>query len=265
MTIQLQPIAQNAAADAIVDLVDAGAGAGVLQIATASFASILATITLQDPAYGAASAGSAALLGTPLSDTSADNTGTAAVWRIRDSNSNVVFDGPAATSGGGDINLSTTAQRAALDAIAALCNGGDIQFTTAGDTGFASPIATLPLNATAFASATGAAPATAAMNTGTAVQANASGSGTATLFRFRRSAGNSSTPVFSGTVGTSGADINFNSNVFAAGVNVQVNSFTLSQPATTSASDGAIVLGSTSITSGQAVTITSGSYLHPDD
>ena len=261
MAITLATAGRNAATDAIVDLVDAGSGAGYVEIGTTSFASILATITLSDPAFGASSTGTATLSGTPLSDTSADNTGTAAVYRFRDSDDNTVFEGECTTSGtDGDLTLSAAAQRAALDAITALLDGGgEVEFTTAGDTSFASPVATLPLNTDAFAAASGSNPATAAMNTGTAVQATASGSGTVTLFRMITSGG---TEVLRGTVGTSGADINFNSNVFAAGVQVTLNSFTLSQ-AQTATDTGEMVLGSLSITSGQAVTITSGSYTHP--
>lgn len=258
MAITLQSNARNAAADAITALVDAS-GPGDVQVATTAFASILATIALSATAFGAASGGACTLNGTPLSDSSADNTGTAAVWRMRDGAAAVVLDGPAATSGGGDINLSTAAQRAALDAITALLDGGgDIQFAV--NNTFASILATLSLNSDSFAAAAGAAPATAAMNTGTPVSAAASASGTCTAFRFRTSGG---TEVLRGTVGTSGADINFNSNVFASGTTVTLSSFTLSQPATTAASDGALVLGTLSITAGQAVTITSGSYTHP--
>lgn len=258
MGITLQSNARNAAASAIAALVDVS-GPGDLQVATTAFASILATIALANPAFGSPSSGAVPLQSTPLTDSAADNTGTAAVWRMRDGAATIVLDGPAATSGGGDINLSTAAQRAALDAVTALLDGGgDVQFAT--DSTFGSVLATLPLNSDSFAAATGSAPATAAMNTGTPVSAAASASGTATAFRMRTSGG---TEVLRGTVGTSGADINFNSNVFASGTTVTLNSFTLSQPATSAASDGALVLGTLSITAGQAVTVTSGSYTHP--
>jgi hypothetical protein len=257
MALTLATIARNAGADAITALADAGAGAGDIQIATTAFASILATITLSDPAYGAAASGVATLQGTPLSDSSADNTGTAAVYRVRDSDTNVVFDGPVATSGGGDINLSTNARNAAVDAIAALCNGGDVQFTTAGDTSFASPILTLSLSSPAFAAASSG---SADVDVTPALTANASGSGTATLFRFRTSG---AAEVFRGTVGTSGEDINFDNNVWVSGQPITLNSFALSIAATSAASDGALVINNTSIVAGQNVEITSGDFDQP--
>src|SRR5688572_20642676 len=156
MAITLATATRTAVCDAIVDLADAGAGAATIQIATAAFASILATITCSDPAYGAAASGVAALSGTPLQDTSADAGGTAAVWRLRDSNNVVVFDGPVATSGGGDINLSNNARDAALTAIRTLMAGAcDVQFTTSGDTGFASVLATIALNSGGFEAVSG--------------------------------------------------------------------------------------------------------------
>lgn len=245
--------------DAIVDLADAGAGAATIQIATAAFASILATITCADPAYGAASSGVATLLSTPLQDTSADNTGTADVWRLRDSNNVVVFDGPVATSSGGDINLSNNARNAALQAIRTLLAGvGDIQITTAGDTGFAAVLATLPLNSGGFAAPSAG---SMAMLVSPAPTAAAGAAGTAGLFRFRTSGG---AEVFRGTVGTSGADLNFAAGVvFGIGATITVSSYTLTMLATIASSQGAIVIANLSIVSGEVVEITSGNFDQP--
>lgn len=253
------PAGVNAACDAIVDLVDAGAGAGHIQIATTAFASILSTITCSDPAFGAASAGVATLAGTPLQDASADNTGTAAVWRARDSNNQVVFSGNTATTAdGSDITLDTVARNAGTNAVTALIGAsGHIQFAT--DSGFGTPLASLPLNATAFASASGG---SAAMNTSPAPTANASASGTCTAFRFRTS-GN--TEVFRGTVSATGGggDIQFDTNIFANGVPVTVSSFSFSLPATVSTSIGVMILNTLSIVSAGLVQITSGSFTQP--
>lgn len=256
MAVTLATATRTVVCDAIVDLADAGAGAATIQIATTAFASILATITCSDPAYGAAASGVATLAGTPLQDTLADNTGTAAVWRLRDSNSVVVFDGPVATSGGGDINLSTNARNAGLEAIRTLLTGvGDVQFTTAGDTGFASVLATVALASGGFAAASGG--SMAMLSTSGA----ASGSGVMGLFRFRTSGG---TEVLRGTVGTSGADWNFAGGVTVGpGASLTSLAYTLTMPATIAASDGALVIANTSIVANEVVEITSGNFNQP--
>lgn len=92
---------------AVRDAIDAGAGAGYLEICTASYALVLATITLADPS-GTISGGVLTFSGTPLSDTSADNTGTAAVARIKDSNGNIIVSGLTVGTSGTDIVLNST-------------------------------------------------------------------------------------------------------------------------------------------------------------
>jgi hypothetical protein len=248
--------AQNAAADAIVDLLDVS-GPGNIQIATTAFASILATITLANPAFSAASSGVCTLLGTPLQDTSADNTGTAAVWRARQSGGTPVISGNTSlTADGSDITLDTIARNAAINAVTALIGAsGHIQFAT--DATFGTPLASLPLNATAFAAASAGA---AAMNTSPAPTANASASGTCTAFRFRTS-GN--TEIWRGSVGTSGQDINFDTNIFANGVPVTLSSYSFTLAASVASSIGVMVLNTLSIVSAGLVQITSGTFTQP--
>lgn len=253
MTVTYSTIGQNAIADGIVDLCDAGAGAGNIQVATTAFASILASFTLSDPAYGAASSATAVLSGTPLTDVSADNTGTAAVWRARDSNNVVVYDGPVAGAGGGDINLSTNARNAGLDGMAALCNGGDLQFAT--DSGFGTVLLTLSLNATAFATASAG---SAVLDT-TGLSGAAS-AGTATFFRFRTSG---AAEVFRGTVGSGSGDMSFDSNIWVASQPITVSGWTATMAATIASSDGALVINNTAIVAGQNVEITSGDFDQP--
>lgn len=78
----------------------------VLEIGTTGMASILATITLGNPIAGAATgAGVLTLSGFPRSDTTADNTGTAAAARIR------------TASGGTDIITGLTVGLSASDVI----------------------------------------------------------------------------------------------------------------------------------------------------
>jgi hypothetical protein len=72
---------------ALRDGIDAGGAAGRLEICSADYASILATVTL---GYSGASTGTISgdtltLAGFPRSDVSADNTGLAAVARVRTS------------------------------------------------------------------------------------------------------------------------------------------------------------------------------------
>lgn len=256
MAITLITATRNVVCDAIVDLLDVS-GPGNIQVATTAFASILASITLANPAFGSASAGAAALLSTPLQDTSADNTGTAAVWRMRTSGGTAVLSGTTTTSATlADITIDVSAQNAGLNAInTALGSAGKVQFTTAGDTTFATPLVTCTFAAAAFATASGG-----AMVMNALPSANAGASGTATLFRFTTSG---TTEVFRGSVGTSGQDVNFDTNIFANGVPVTLSSFTLSLPTTDAASVGTMIFNTINIVSGGLVQIASGSFTQP--
>lgn len=91
-------------ADATVDRVDAGSGAGKLRFYTAGFGTQLCEIALADPAFGAASSGTATLLGVPLEGVCSGG-GTIAKFRFLDSDLNEVFTGDVAASGS-DINLN---------------------------------------------------------------------------------------------------------------------------------------------------------------
>lgn len=82
---------KNARLGVTLDYINAGSGPGKIQIGTTSFATVLATIPLT--AQGGTIAGGVLTLDTPVSDTSADNTGTAALARILDSDDNVVLEG----------------------------------------------------------------------------------------------------------------------------------------------------------------------------
>lgn len=103
----LSAAARNAACDALVDLIDAGAGAGTLKIydgaqpagpgTAVSTQNLLATLTFTDPAFGGAAAG-VATADTITSDTSVDASGTAAWFRIADSNGLAIFDGTVGTA-----------------------------------------------------------------------------------------------------------------------------------------------------------------------
>ncbi|CAB4140646.1 hypothetical protein UFOVP669_55 [uncultured Caudovirales phage] len=81
----------------------------VLEIGTASMASVLATITLNNPIAGAATgAGVLTLSGFPKSDTSADASGTAAAARIRTATGGTdIITGLTVGTSGADINLDS--------------------------------------------------------------------------------------------------------------------------------------------------------------
>jgi hypothetical protein len=93
---------------AVIAAIDAGAGPGTLEICTAGYASVLATITLADPSF-TESGGVITMAGVPRTDAAADATGTAALARIKDSNGNVVVNGLTVDLSTGDIQLNSIA------------------------------------------------------------------------------------------------------------------------------------------------------------
>jgi hypothetical protein len=108
MAITLTTAARNAAADAIVDLIDAGASAGTIELksaaSTVAGTNEVATLTFSDPAFGAAASGTATA--SPITDDTNATGGTASHFTIFDSDSNAVLQGAVSTSGA-DLNLSS--------------------------------------------------------------------------------------------------------------------------------------------------------------
>ena len=116
-------LTSSAALDAIVGLVDAGAGAGKVRIyqngganpvdadAALGGATLLAELAMSDPAFGAASGSSGgsttATANAITDDSAADASGTAHFFRVMDSDDNVVFQGEVGTTGS-DMNLNST-------------------------------------------------------------------------------------------------------------------------------------------------------------
>lgn len=87
MSVTYSTAVKTARMTAVRDQIDAGGAAGKLEICSSGYATVLATVTL---GYSGASTGTVSgdtltLAGFPRSDSSADNTGTAAVARIRSS------------------------------------------------------------------------------------------------------------------------------------------------------------------------------------
>jgi hypothetical protein len=109
MGVTLETVARNAACNAVVDLCDAGSGAGKLQIKTSAGTSTfdngrVATLTFSDPAFGNASTG-VATASAITSDTNAA-AGTAAKAYFYDSDNTPILSCAVGTSGS-DINLSS--------------------------------------------------------------------------------------------------------------------------------------------------------------
>lgn len=96
---------RNTLATAISTAVDAGAGAGKLVIMTSGDVEV-ATLTFSDPAFGAASSG--AITANAITDDASATGGTAALFKVEDSNAVEVYRGTVtATGGGGDLELSS--------------------------------------------------------------------------------------------------------------------------------------------------------------
>lgn len=106
MAITHPTTVRNAITDAVVDLVDAGSGAGYIELTTAGDVEV-ATLALQDPAFGSASGGSASALSPPFEDSSATG-GTATKVKVKDSDDNVVYQGTVGLTGSGaDVELTS--------------------------------------------------------------------------------------------------------------------------------------------------------------
>ena len=103
MAVTLTTAARNAACDAIVDLLDAGAAAASLIFVASNGSTEVATLTFSDPAFGASAVG-VATASAITSDTSATG-GTTTIALLKDSNAVEVLRSTVGTSGA-DINLS---------------------------------------------------------------------------------------------------------------------------------------------------------------
>lgn len=99
---------RNAIANAVADACDVGSAnaQGRLRIYTAGFSTLLAELNMANPAFGDAAAG-VATANAITDDSSADATGTAAVFRIVNRDAATVVEGTVSTSGA-DLNLNST-------------------------------------------------------------------------------------------------------------------------------------------------------------
>lgn len=120
MTLQFSVTVRNARLDAIETAVGTSAvlkirtGSVPANCATADSGTVLASLTLPSDWMSAASSGSKAMTGT-WSDSSADNAGTAAHWRLYASDGTTCHaqGTVTATGGGGDMTVDNTVFAAA--------------------------------------------------------------------------------------------------------------------------------------------------------
>ena len=129
--------------------------------------------------------------------------------------------------------LSNAGANAAADAVCVLANSGFLRIydgTQAADAdtaiGAQVLLAELTFNATAFGAAVNG------VATANAITADSSANATGTATWFRAVRSNGTSVLFDGSVGTAGADINFNTVSIVAGAAVSVSAFTYTQSKT---------------------------------
>lgn len=106
MSVTYTTAVKNARLDAVTTAIGT---TGVLEIGTTGMGTVLATINLGNPAAAGASGGVLTFSGFPRSDTSADNTGTAAAARIRTASGGTdIVTGLTVGTSGTDIVLDNT-------------------------------------------------------------------------------------------------------------------------------------------------------------
>lgn len=96
---------KNSRLTVVVTAIDSGPSAGILEIGTAGMGTVLASIPLSDPC-GTVLNG-VLTFSAPRSDTSADNTGTAAEARIKNSTGTIIISGLTVGTSGSNINMTS--------------------------------------------------------------------------------------------------------------------------------------------------------------
>lgn len=109
MAIRIAGVTRSEMVDALTAAVNGGTGPGVIELRTgdqpanadtAASGTLVATFTLNDPAFAAAASGSASLVTSPSITTTAVADGTVSWARVKDSVGEVVFDGSVGTTSG---------------------------------------------------------------------------------------------------------------------------------------------------------------------
>ena len=129
-----------------------------------------------------------------------------------------------------NLKISYTAANAEANALAPLANNGYIKIydgtqPSTPETAISTQnlLATLRFNATAFGAASNG-----VLTANAISQVTIAASGTAAWFRCQESDG--TTPLFDGSVGTSGCDMNIAATTLISGATLSVSSFTLTVP-----------------------------------
>lgn len=105
MAVNYNTTVKNSRMTVVRDAIDGGAGPGTLEVCSAGYATVLVTVTFDDPC-GSVSSGVLTFSALPLSATVA-NSGTAAIARIKDSTGAVVADGLTVATSGADVNITS--------------------------------------------------------------------------------------------------------------------------------------------------------------
>ena len=101
MAVNYATAIKNTRMSAVVTAIDAGSGAGKINVYTAGYANLIVSIALADPC-GTVAAGALTFSGMPKTGTGA-YAGNAAIARIVDSDNNVVLEGLTVGTSGTDI------------------------------------------------------------------------------------------------------------------------------------------------------------------
>lgn len=108
MAVTYSTAVKTARMQAVANAIDAGVGAGTLEIGTTAMGTVLATFQLVEPC-GTVSGATLTLDFDPdISDTSADTTGTAAAAQIKDGSGTAIITGLTVGTSGTDIVLDNT-------------------------------------------------------------------------------------------------------------------------------------------------------------
>lgn len=105
MAVTYSASLKNTRMTAVLNAIDADAGAGTLEIGTTGFASTLVTFTLTDPA-GTVSGDTLTIDCDPDISVSATNSGVAAEARIKDNSGDIVISGLTVGTSGTDLIIS---------------------------------------------------------------------------------------------------------------------------------------------------------------
>ena len=106
MTVTYSSTLKTTRMQAVINAIDAGS-AGTMELCTAAYAVVLAIIQLPKPSFSI-SGSTITLLGVPLTEANANNTGTAAAARFKDSSGNVIITGLTVGVGTGDVQMLQT-------------------------------------------------------------------------------------------------------------------------------------------------------------